>query len=223
MLVLKASWIMVISTSLALPVMGQTIHVIGEVKDANGTPLNGALVRVMDSQEHELGNGASNNLGRYSIMAKLSAATVTCEVSVGPDSAITYTPNPDREPITITSNVGKSTCTLYQVTKAPSYWHAVGALIGTKAGQGPDASKTYISAWKSINSSGLPPDSKAAAASQFKSMTWSHTIIDQTFNDYLRVDDSTLTKALHGDRNAQASLPLSVARDVKSYSMDKNL
>lgn len=190
----------------------QTIQVTGTVKDGNGHPFNGALITVNDDQRHDVGQGTSNSQGFYSIQAGSGAVAVACQVFAG---STTYSPNPDHEPLTIKSNKATGDCRLYQVTNNPAYWTAVVQGIDTRAENAPNAGKTYTFEWNKINSSGLPPDSKAAAARQLKSTNAKTQITDPTFTDYAGVDEFTLSKALHGDQKALATLPLPVAEDVK--------
>lgn len=83
------------------------------------------------------------------------------------------------------------------------------------------AAKLLISEWHEIDTSGLPPDSKAAAAHQMASISWSDKITDPKFKDYGKTDESTVSKALHGDHAALAKLPTSVAEDVTNFEKIK--
>jgi hypothetical protein len=194
----------------------QTVQINGTIKDANGTFFKGALITVKDPQGKLLGNGISDGLGNYKASAALGAVTVACEIAEDPSK---YSKNPEVETLTITANAARKDFTFYQVTTLASYWKTVSSRIDTQATKAPDASLRYVLLkfeWRQIESSGLPPDSKAAAAHQLGPMRWSAHITDPKFKDYVTVDESTLSKALNGDQIAFSKLPTSVAKDVKA-------
>jgi hypothetical protein len=213
---LKALLAMYCAILFASCLAAQTVQITGTIRDANGTLFKGALITVKDPQGKLLGNGVSDGLGKYKASAALGAVTVACEVAEDPSK---YSKNPEVELLTITTNVARKDFTFYQVTTLASYWKTVSSRIDAQATKTPDASFRYDllrSEWGQIESSGLPPDSKAAAAHQLGPMPWSMNITDPKFKDYVTVDESTLSKALNGDHIALNKLPTSVAKDVKA-------
>jgi len=211
---MRAASIFLCGTLLVHSLSAQTIT--GKVRDANGTPLNAALIVVKDDKGNVLSQAVSNTLGDYHSKATRGDVSVTCEVVT--DSATTYSRNPDVEPLTIASDKATVDFTFYQVTASLSYWKTVGLTIGAKAANTPSVSQSGVLQieWHKINSSGLPPDSKAAAAHELEPVPSSNEITDPTFKDYVKVDESTLSEAMHGDQKALAKLPESVATDVKA-------
>jgi hypothetical protein len=194
---------------------GQTVQVTGFVKDGNGHPLNASQISVDDAHGNSVGHGASNIRGYYAIQAGSGAVSVSCEVDT---NSVTYSPNPDHELLTVKSKSASGNCTLYQVTTDLAYWDEVARRIRAEASTNQVAGTIYSLEWKKIDSSGLPPDSKAVAARQFKSMAWGKGVADYTFTDYANVNQLALSKALHGDQTALANLPPSVARDVRALN-----
>jgi hypothetical protein len=162
---------------------------------------------------------ATNAKGVYLTKAAWGKLSVECEAIS--DSTV-YAKNPVVESVEIgrKSNPGKQDCTFDQVTIESTYWSQVGRNIEAMAVKTGNQA-TFNMEWEQINTSGLPPDAKAAAAHQLKRMEWSYKITDPTFKAYMGVDEPTLSRALKGDQKAVAILPTSVKVDVKAYSWNK--
>ena len=191
---------------------GQMIRITGTVKDADGTPVNGARI-VVTVDGHKVSDLTSNTLGKYSAEVKAQQATmmILCTAIVDPDK-VHYETNPlKKEP-----PFKDYDFIFRQVTASDLYWRSVTNNVDVKfANQhGVALGDSANLEWTSIRQSNLPPDSKAAAAHQFNTKLWSKRITDTTFSDYVAVDDNKLRLAMHGDKQALDSLPASVKNDV---------
>lgn len=205
--------ILIGAAAVAWPLAAQSVQVEGTARERSGTLLNGVLVTVKDSNGKILGLAVTNVQGGYSSKAVPGKLSVECKaIEIEP---VVYSRNPVVEDLTIppNTNVGKQDCTFDQVTTESAYWMQVGKRVGDKAEKTGDTA-SFEAEWKQINASGLPPDSKAAAAKQWEKMAVK--IDDPTFKAYTKVDEPTLTRAISGDSKALASLPPTVAADVKS-------
>jgi hypothetical protein len=198
---------------------GQSIQVSGTVKDA-GMGIQGARIRALDSQYHTIGQLAvSGEAGKYSIQVTRAASYLQCLVLTDPQQdRVMYANNPARQPLVIRSNRLTVDFTFLEMTTNVNYWKDVTHQVDVKAQSGGNKDAGIVTMeWKNIHSSGLSPDSKAAAAHQFLIMDWSKLIVDPTFTDYSSVDERTLSRALQGDHTAYIALPASVAKDVATF------
>jgi Carboxypeptidase regulatory-like domain len=192
-------------------VLGQKARITGTVKDADGTPLNGAQI-VVTAEGKQIGDFTSNNLGKYTfeVPAQEAKLTILCTAIVDPDK-IHYETNPlKKEP-----PFKDYDFTFHQVTTVASYWESVTKTVDVELATEPAVSDDIVnSKWTGINESALPPDSKAAAALQFNTKGWSRRITDASFAAYVTVDADMLRLAMQGDQEALSSLPASVKHDV---------
>ena len=192
---------------------GQMAQLTGTVKDGNGTPLNAALITVKDGQGRMLHKAVTNTDGIYQTTAPWGSSSVEGRVIVDPD-AITYSKNPLEQPLTISARTATKDFTFYQVTTSAFYWTTVGKRIQITSDKITGLEPN--SEWMGIFAADLPPDSKAAAAHQWKPMRWSAKITDPTFQEYGAVDQNILSRALKGDEKALVKLPKTVMMDVKA-------
>jgi hypothetical protein len=196
---------------------GQTITKLSGVASVrNGTPLNGVRVKVKDSNSKiVLATAVTNPRGEYLSTVSPGSLVIECEASDG----TSYATNPVTERVVIPKSAksGKQDCFFDPVVTTEAYWKQVGIHIEALATKSPDKRSFYTIQWDNIESSKLPPDSKAAAAHQFITMDWSSKIKSQMFFDYGNVDMLALENALKGDKKALTNLPNSVGRDVMVY------
>jgi hypothetical protein len=204
-------WIAAVSAILAPNAPAQTVHIEGTVKDADGAPLTARISVLVDG--HEVRLVISNDQGKYSADVKGSKEkmVLSCTAVVDPD-AVHY----ERNPLEKQPPFKDYDFTFREVTTSASYWHSVSNVVDFYVSRTPlDTSSSYVTLeWNDINNSRLPPDSKAAAAHQFKLKDWSTKIRDSSFSDYVMVDDHMLKMAMQGDQKALDSLPTTVKRDV---------
>lgn len=202
----------IVSAIPVLRVQGQTVRIMGTVKDADGTPLTARIVVTVDGRKvKDITSNKESGEYNVEVIAQQAKMIILCTAIVDPD-AVHYETNPlKKEP-----PFKDYDFTFHRVTTEASYWRNVTKNVDREvttvrgSGFGEHANRE----WNSIKMSRLPPDSKAAAARQFKTMAWSKGITDATFSDYVVVDDKTLELAMHGDQKALASLPASVKNDV---------
>lgn len=200
----------------------QTIKVIGTVKDGDGTPLNGAQISIKDGNGAAVGSPTlSNAQGQYSLTTNQTSGFVVCKVI----SDTTYNKNPDTQALQVTAGASKNNFVFLEVTVAAVYWRQVidvaTSVQGRGAGTVPQAAARE---WDLIDHSGLPPDSKAAAARELKSVPESSEIIDPRFMGYANVDSAVLSKAMSGDKASLAKIPAYISNDIastgKTYDMN---
>lgn len=199
---------------------GQAIFVSGTVRDG-GKPLQGARITVLDGHGHKIGDLAvSGDDGKYKIVTTRNATILFClALTDSRREQVTFAKNPVTQPLDVKSQLVTVDFTFIEITTRADYWQSYTRQVDIKGTQsvGSKFPGFVTTEWKTIDTSTLPPDSKAAAAHQFLIMDWSKLIVDRTFRDYSSVDEGTLSRALQGDHTAYVALPASVAKDVATF------
>jgi hypothetical protein len=193
---------------------GQSLMVMGTASESTGAPLNFVRVTVKDQRGQLVSQTVTNGSGKFASSAVRGKLRVECKANSTGFAQDPIVLEPVEIPLGASSV--ETHCIFDEVTVSAEYWLKVAQFVGDKAQQ-TKSDEAFGKEWSRITATGLPPDSKAAAAHQFKVMRWSEKITDPLFKDYTGVDVGNVSKAINGDRQALSTLPGSVAKEVQNF------
>src|SRR5579884_1050718 len=198
----------------------QPAEVQGNVLDSGHAAINGARITAKAPNGSVLASTVSNPNGAYKLtLPSRGQVSMSCEI-VSADRE--YDRNPRVENLTVETSPFQKDFTFFQVRADINYWSEWAHQAQQQFKQ-TRQNNIYITEWKQVENSNLPPDAKATAAKQLRKLT--DIPVDGALDDYNVVNTDALHRALKGDMSVYEKLPSSVKADVakaKPSSSDLN-